>query len=226
MRAITVTVAIIISGMLLGPSTSHAAQGLNGQYYEFSSTPGTIANTQSLIAASSGPTATFIANTICFPSCGGTLGDVGSTLTQFLGGNASDLSSDPVTDLSNHAVVLTGFIDLTTGDSLSLGSDDGSALWINGSLLVDNDGDHGFETVSANYTGPSGLQQIEILAFEDSGVTGLTAMLNDTPLGGAAISTTGGVPEPSTWAMIMLGFASLGFASYRRNQSSAALSIA
>jgi hypothetical protein len=221
MRALAVTVAIIISGTLLGPSTSHAAQGLNGEYYEFSSTPGTIANTQSLIAASSGPTATFIANTICFPSCGGTIGDGGSTLTEYLGGNASDLSSDPVTDLSNHAVVLTGFINLTTGDLLSLGSDDGSALYINGSQLVDNDGDHGFGTVSENYTGPSGLQQIEILAFEDSGVTGLTVELNNSPLGGAAISTTGVVPEPSTWAMIMLGFAGLGFARRRRRRGAA-----
>jgi hypothetical protein len=225
MRAITLSVAMILGGLPLGLSTAQAAQGLNGAYYEFSSTPGTIANTQSLIATSSGPAATFIANTICFPSCGNTLDDA-NTLTEFLGGNASDLSSDPITDLSDHAVVLTGFINLTTGDLLSLGSDDGSALWINGSLILDNDGDHGFATVSANYSGPTGRQQIEILAFEDSGETGLTAELNEAPLGGDAISTAGGVPEPSTWAMIMLGFAGLGFAGYRRNRRGAALSIA
>jgi hypothetical protein len=162
---------------------------------------------------------------VCFPSCGNTISDA-STLTDFLGGNASNLSSDPITDLGDHAVVLTGFIDLTTGDLLSLGSDDGSALWINGSLLLDNDGDHGFTTVSGNYAGPSGWQQIEILQFEDGGVTGLTAELNNAPLGGAAISTTSGVPEPATWALVMLGFAGLGFAGYRRNRGARALSIA
>jgi hypothetical protein len=29
------------------------------------------------------------------------------------------------------------------------------------------------------------------------------------------------VPEPSTWALILLGFAGLGFAGYRRNKAAA-----
>ena len=32
-----------------------------------------------------------------------------------------------------------------------------------------------------------------------------------------------GVPEPSTWAMLMLGFASLGFAGYRKGKGATAL---
>jgi hypothetical protein len=28
-----------------------------------------------------------------------------------------------------------------------------------------------------------------------------------------------GVPEPSTWAMLLLGFAGLGFIGYRRNKA-------
>jgi hypothetical protein len=31
--------------------------------------------------------------------------------------------------------------------------------------------------------------------------------------------TVTGVPEPSTWAMLMLGFAGLGFVGYRRNKT-------
>jgi hypothetical protein len=30
--------------------------------------------------------------------------------------------------------------------------------------------------------------------------------------------TVGGVPEPSTWAMMLLGFAGLGIAAFRRNK--------
>jgi hypothetical protein len=30
---------------------------------------------------------------------------------------------------------------------------------------------------------------------------------------------TGGVPEPSTWALMGLGFAGLGFAAYRRKKN-------
>jgi PEP-CTERM motif len=48
------------------------------------------------------------------------------------------------------------------------------------------------------------------------------------------LSTTGtitatlapAVPEPGTWAMMLLGFCSLGFMAYRRKQNGAALSVA
>jgi hypothetical protein len=33
------------------------------------------------------------------------------------------------------------------------------------------------------------------------------------------------VPEPSTWAMMLVGFAGLGYAGYRKTKTSAALSI-
>jgi hypothetical protein len=41
-------------------------------------------------------------------------------------------------------------------------------------------------------------------------------MTFDTP-----INQIGGVPEPSTWAMMLLGLAGLGFAGYRRTKKSA-----
>jgi hypothetical protein len=31
------------------------------------------------------------------------------------------------------------------------------------------------------------------------------------------VTVASGVPEPSTWAMILLGFAGLGFAGYRNS---------
>jgi PEP-CTERM motif len=37
---------------------------------------------------------------------------------------------------------------------------------------------------------------------------------------------TSAVPEPSTWAMMILGFCGLGFMAYRRKQNGAALSVA
>jgi hypothetical protein len=38
--------------------------------------------------------------------------------------------------------------------------------------------------------------------------------------------TTSGVPEPSTWAMMALGFAGLGYAAFRRNVKSRAVAEA
>jgi hypothetical protein len=37
---------------------------------------------------------------------------------------------------------------------------------------------------------------------------------------------TAGVPEPSTWAMMILGFVSIGFMAYRRKQNGSALGVA
>jgi hypothetical protein len=37
------------------------------------------------------------------------------------------------------------------------------------------------------------------------------------PLGVGGTVTTSGVPEPSTWAMMVLGFIGLGYAAFRRN---------
>jgi hypothetical protein len=43
--------------------------------------------------------------------------------------------------------------------------------------------------------------------------------------GGEAIVAVAGVPEPSTWAMMILGFAGVGFMAYRR-KSKMAISVA
>jgi hypothetical protein len=37
--------------------------------------------------------------------------------------------------------------------------------------------------------------------------------------------TTSSVPEPSTWAMLLLGFAGLGFARYSRRSSAVAAAL-
>jgi hypothetical protein len=39
-------------------------------------------------------------------------------------------------------------------------------------------------------------------------------------------TVTAAVPEPSTWAMMILGFAGVGFMAYRRKQNGSALSVA
>jgi len=58
------------------------------------------------------------------------------------------------------------------------------------------------------------------------------AFLNGDPSGDNSngldniVITTGAVPEPSTWAMMILGFVGLGFMAYRRKQNGAPIRIA
>jgi len=40
------------------------------------------------------------------------------------------------------------------------------------------------------------------------------------------VPPVGAVPEPSIWAMMMIGFAGLGFMAYRRKQNGQALRLA
>jgi len=66
-------------------------------------------------------------------------------------------------------------------------------------------------------------------AFSDTPVT-LTLAATQTGGPGHAISVSltdfgSTVPEPSTWAMLMLGFAGLGYAAFRRNSKARALAV-
>jgi hypothetical protein len=38
-------------------------------------------------------------------------------------------------------------------------------------------------------------------------------------------TNVGGVPEPSTWAMMLLGFAGVGFMAYRRKSKPALMAV-
>jgi len=61
-------------------------------------------------------------------------------------------------------------------------------------------------------TGPPIFQSGQIVAFDDPVVVGNWNV---------TISTVADVPEPSTWAMLILGFAGVGFMAYRRKSNRA-----
>jgi hypothetical protein len=60
-------------------------------------------------------------------------------------------------------------------------------------------------------------------------ITGLTpfttALFSSPGKNSFEFTLAGGVPEPSTWAMMVLGFAGLGYAAFRRNSKGRALAI-
>jgi PEP-CTERM motif len=72
----------------------------------------------------------------------------------------------------------------------------------------------------AQFTGPNGI----IYFFMDD----FGNYPNDPEAGSGFINfiqvtSTGAVPEPSTWAMLLLGFAGIGFMAYRRKSKPASM---
>jgi TRAP-type mannitol/chloroaromatic compound transport system permease small subunit len=56
------------------------------------------------------------------------------------------------------------------------------------------------------------------ITFTLTGLTAVNFFIVDSPYsdnaGGVSLSVSSGVPEPSTWVMMLIGFAGLGFAGY------------
>jgi hypothetical protein len=61
-----------------------------------------------------------------------------------------------------------------------------------------------------------------LITFPDAPVIGIQTDSGSVLLT-AVSATAGAVPEPSTWAMLMLGFAGLGFVAYRKARPTSAL---
>jgi hypothetical protein len=208
---------ITISNPVSGPPAT-PGDGLLVDYYKSDSTPGSISNAQAYIAGNSA-SATFISTGVGYPyaSPGGTLDD-SSTLSTYLGSDAASLSNSSVgtNTLGDSIYHYTGFINITAANettTFSLGSDDGSALWINGIQVLDNDGDHGYGTVSqtVDFTAP-GLYAVDLISFEDGGVTGVlwSSSIGAPPDGSVEVPESilyqaAAVPEPSSVFLLGVG---------------------
>lgn len=70
--------------------------------------------------------------------------------------------------LENFAIRLRGKLKVETPGqyNFALNSDDGSRLYVNGNLVVDNDGLHGMRTERGNLTLTAGMHDIEIQYFQ------------------------------------------------------------
>jgi len=170
-----------------------------------------------------------------------TYADIGNTIPSYdgglnfysIGGVASNGHSSPGEGISQTVATTIGnTYRLTVGLSDENGPNLSSVLNVaigsqlnQVTLTADSSGffHRPFETYTFDYVATSSLTTISFTLFSstDSGN-------NDPLIDGVSFEqiATGAVPEPSTWAMMMLGFAGLGFMAYRRRNQGATLRAA
>jgi fibro-slime domain-containing protein len=117
------------------------------------------------------------------------------------------------------AVLSASFVTPVGGHvTFTLGSDDDAWIFLNGQLVVDDGGVHAFAPAPTTITGLApGTNTVEVF-FADRHVT-QSGLYFDADV--TLNSLTTGVPEPSSWAMMILGFAGVGFMAYRQKKRSA-----
>jgi hypothetical protein len=140
----------------------------------------------------------------------------GSTFTGFSDGRANGVNQTSQFVVQNHTSNISGAFEAQTGSAnFKMVIDTTNPTWTititapNGTVETIND---------AN---PTTLTEFGISLSAGDQVTSATfsnILLTDS-------SEVSAVPEPSTWAMMMLGFAGVGFLSYRRTRRNGGLSL-
>ena len=92
-------------------------------------------------------------------------------------------------------------------------------VYFGGTLVGTDTGSYG--TWTFNWTGVTATGTSEILTFESVNMGGQPSYGNE--ITNVSLSA---VPEPATWAMMLLGFAGLGFAGFRRAKNGRAAFVA
>jgi PEP-CTERM motif len=93
-------------------------------------------------------------------------------------------------------------------------------------ITSDNSGvfDKSFALTTINYVATSGNTAISFIETATNDGGNNDALIDGVSFQGPAIA--GAVPEPSTWAMMILGFCGVGFMAYRRKSGGPAFRVA
>jgi PEP-CTERM motif len=134
-------------------------------------------------------------------SAPGDFGNVG-TATVSVGGGPAVTFTDSIQVFSTQSVTTVGFDDLSVGDDIL---DDFSASFATYDLT----------TSIGPVVGSSEINPESSFATT-GGVLVLTTAGDATFTGAAPTGVGSAIPEPSSWAMMLIGFAGLGYAGYRR----------
>jgi hypothetical protein len=156
-------------------------------------------------------------------------------------GTTPNVNADPLGDTLPYMSVEGGSTEQVvfgtprTSISIYWGSIDGNQGGNNNlntfAITVDNYTLTGADLVNMGATGtgdqtsPAGNELVTITGLAPFTTATFSSTNNAFEFSLATPITTTGTPEPSTWAMMMLGFAGLGYAAFRRNAKVGTLAI-
>lgn len=115
--------------------------------------------------------------------------------------------------------IFSGVITLASAQTVNFtfGGDDDMFLFVDGQSVGQLGGVHGFTTASPTTSVLSAGNHIFTAFYADRAQTQAQTYFNITTEG---LTVTPGVPEPATWAMMLLGFGGIGM-TLRRGRKSA-----
>lgn len=137
------------------------------------------------------------------------------TIGEFLGSGGATIltgAGEAGNTLNNTIFDFMGTVTVTNGMTFTAGHDDGLTLVIGANTVINAPSPTSFAETTVTYTGPSGNLPFQLVYGECCGAP--AALEISLPL-------TSAVPEPSTWAMMVIGFAGLGFAAFGRSRKGA-----
>jgi hypothetical protein len=148
------------------------------------------------------------------------------TLTLFEPNASGSAAENPTEFNFSHVVVSSGLLSFNWSFNASVDACcSGFDFYVNGTLynLADGDFSNPYQFTSATLNGSFSV------AVNAGDVITFGAFSADGCCGAATTTITNfttAVPEPSTWAMMILGFFGVGFMAYRRKQNGPALRLA
>jgi hypothetical protein len=150
----------------------------------------------------------------CFVNCGPPFGAYVVRRIELLSSNTADVSVNKIADPTGRAAGVSGMI--ITERLEPSGFDANPSSWTDWGVVaervVDSSGSHAWELLSSDISLDAHWLPIELYRFEGSSFS--IDFAARAPAGGGA------APEPSTWAMAVIGFAALGAAGYRSSRKS------
>ncbi len=145
----------------------------------------------------------------CFVNCGPAIGAYVVRRSELLSSNTQDVSARKVFDASGHPMGVSGMIVIERLEAGGFGAD-----WVVvGERTLDSEGTHSWALLSSAVSRDAPWLPTNLYQFEGSTVS----------MDFAAGALPGATPETSTWAMMLIGFAGLGFVGYRGPRNSAVL---